>query len=63
MVRDGLDPVDPMPELEAEARTIPIQRLGRAEEVAATIAFLASSESGFTTGACLLVDGGMTAKL
>lgn len=63
MVRDGLDPIDPTLELEAEARTIPVKRLGRPDEIAAAIAFLASSESDFTTGACLLVDGGMTARL
>jgi NAD(P)-dependent dehydrogenase (short-subunit alcohol dehydrogenase family) len=63
MVRDGLDPIDPTPELEAEALTIPVKRLGEPAEIAAAIAFLASSESDFTTGACLLVDGGMTARL
>lgn len=63
MVRDGLDPVDPSAELETEAQTLPIKRLGQPEEIAAAIAFLASSESAFTTGACLLVDGGMTARL
>jgi 3-oxoacyl-[acyl-carrier protein] reductase len=39
------------------ART-PVGRLGRAEELAATIAFLASDRAGFTTGQAILVDGG-----
>jgi NAD(P)-dependent dehydrogenase (short-subunit alcohol dehydrogenase family) len=38
-------------------------RLGTPEEVAETVAFLASDEAGFVTGAHYLVDGGMTASL
>jgi len=39
--------------------TIPAGRLGRPEEVAAAVAFLASDEAGFITGATLDVNGGM----
>ena len=35
-----------------------MQRLGRPEEVAATVLFLASDESSFTTGQCFDVSGG-----
>jgi 2-dehydro-3-deoxy-L-rhamnonate dehydrogenase (NAD+) len=37
---------------------IPLRRLGRAAEVASLIAFLASEELSFSTGACFDVSGG-----
>ncbi|WP_422743296.1 SDR family NAD(P)-dependent oxidoreductase [Mycobacterium sp. WMMD1722] len=40
------------------AEGVPIGRLGRAEEVAAAVAFLASDESSFMYGANLDIDGG-----
>ncbi|MEV5147550.1 glucose 1-dehydrogenase [Streptomyces sp. NPDC052727] len=40
---------------------VPLHRFGKPEEVAATVAFLASEEANFITGAELLVDGGMAA--
>ncbi|GAB3168406.1 SDR family oxidoreductase [Amycolatopsis stemonae] len=42
----------------AEAARIAIGRLGRAEEVAAAVAFLASPDSSFMLGANVYVDGG-----
>jgi NAD(P)-dependent dehydrogenase (short-subunit alcohol dehydrogenase family) len=39
----------------------PAGRLGRAEDVAAMVAWLASEDSAFVTGQCLIVDGGLTA--
>ena len=44
--------------LEAFKARQPMGRLGRAEEIAALAAYLASDESGFTTGAIHIVDGG-----
>lgn len=40
----------------------PIGRLGEAEEVAGLVAYLASDEAAFLTGASYLVDGGYTAQ-
>ena len=37
---------------------IPVGRLGRPEEIAATVAFLASEEASFITGANIAVNGG-----
>jgi len=55
----------PSPEQRAElearyARTIPLGRLGEAEEVANTVLFLASSESSNIQAAEIFVDGGAT---
>jgi citronellol/citronellal dehydrogenase len=47
--------------VERWARTIPLGRLGRAEEVGALIAFLASPGGAYVTGATILVDGGVDA--
>ncbi|MGW8881021.1 SDR family NAD(P)-dependent oxidoreductase [Streptomyces mirabilis] len=38
---------------------VPLGRLGRPEEVAAAVAFLASEQSSFITGSSLYVDGGL----
>jgi 3-oxoacyl-[acyl-carrier protein] reductase len=44
---------------EAMLKAIPLGRTGRAEEIAATIAFLASDEAAYLTGQTLRVNGGM----
>jgi NAD(P)-dependent dehydrogenase (short-subunit alcohol dehydrogenase family) len=45
------------------AQRIPLRRIGRAEEVAAAYAFLASDDASFVHGAALVVDGGQLAVL
>jgi NAD(P)-dependent dehydrogenase (short-subunit alcohol dehydrogenase family) len=40
------------------AKLIPMNRFGEPEEVAAAVAYLASQDSGFITGAHLVIDGG-----
>ena len=56
------DVVRQMPELEMEyAKAIPMARLGRAEEISGVIAFLASDDASYLTGAAIPIDGGLTA--
>ncbi|HSI58072.1 MAG TPA: 3-oxoacyl-ACP reductase FabG [Ideonella sp.] len=55
------DMTEGLPEAQKAAllQQIPLQRLGRPEEIAHTVAFLASPEAGYITGAELHVNGGM----
>ena len=45
--------------LQAHAATIPVGRLGRPEELGDLVTFLASNKNTYTTGATILVDGGV----
>ena len=53
---------DPDAFLEMLVSGHPIGRIGLAEEIASAVAFLASDEASFITGAILPVDGGYTAR-
>ncbi|HEY1524432.1 MAG TPA: glucose 1-dehydrogenase [Solirubrobacteraceae bacterium] len=46
--------------LEAMRRAVPMRRLGRPEDIAPAVAFLASDAAGFITGQTLSVSGGLT---
>jgi 3-oxoacyl-[acyl-carrier protein] reductase len=43
------------------AQSVPLRRLGTAEEVAAMASYLCSSEAGYVTGQLFAIDGGLTA--
>ena len=45
------------------SRSIPMGRMGEAEEVADVIVFLASDAASYITGTCINVDGGMSGVL
>jgi NAD(P)-dependent dehydrogenase (short-subunit alcohol dehydrogenase family) len=46
--------------LDARARSVPLRRFGQAHEVASVVAFLASAESSYMSGAMVMADGGIT---
>ncbi len=57
---EGRNPGNPAPSKGALAR-IPMQRLGQASEVASIVAFLASDDASYVSGAAYIVDGGRMA--
>ncbi|MDV9034438.1 SDR family oxidoreductase [Pseudomonas sp. RAC1] len=52
--------IDSLPGTDQRRDSVPLKRYGTAEEIAATIAFLASDGAAYITGQNLRVDGGLT---
>jgi NAD(P)-dependent dehydrogenase (short-subunit alcohol dehydrogenase family) len=52
--------IDSLPATEERRSSVPMQRYGTSEEIAATISFLASPGAAYITGQNLRVDGGLT---
>lgn len=52
--------IDSLPATEERRDSVPMQRYGKSEEIAATVAFLASEGAGYITGQNIRVDGGLT---
>ena len=49
--------------VEQRIQAVPLKRAGKPEELAATVAFLASEHAGFITGENIQIDGGQTRAL
>lgn len=51
--------IDSLPATEERRQGVPMARYGKSEEIAATVAFLASDGAGYITGQNIRVDGGL----
>ena len=51
--------IDSLPQTEERRQSVPMQRYGQADEVGATVAFLASEGAAYITGQNIRVDGGL----
>ncbi|MBK3778252.1 SDR family oxidoreductase [Azospirillum brasilense] len=52
--------IDSLPATEERRQGVPMARYGKSEEIAATVAFLASDGAGYITGQNIRVDGGLS---
>jgi 3(or 17)beta-hydroxysteroid dehydrogenase len=59
---EAMSSKDPAKARERLTQAAPLGRLGEPDEVAYLVVYLASDESRFTTGAELVIDGGLTAR-
>src|ERR1700744_2796112 len=58
-IKDTVPPgADPETALKEKAKNIPLGRIGKPEELAAVVAFLASEQAAYVSGTTIQVDGG-----
>jgi len=55
--------IDSLPATDERRQSVPMQRYGTSEEIAAAIAFLASEGAAYITGQNIRVDGGLTRSI
>jgi NAD(P)-dependent dehydrogenase (short-subunit alcohol dehydrogenase family) len=55
--------IDSLPATEERRASVPMKRYGKSEEIAATVAFLASDGAAYITGQNIRVDGGITRSI
>lgn len=60
MIETDMTQVLPESVKEQMLNQIPLNRIGKPDEIAAAVAFLASDEAAYITGQVIAVDGGMT---
>ena len=61
----SLDPVNSLGAegLKQAASLVPLQRIGRADEVAELVGFLCSERAAYITGQSIIIDGGLTVRM
>ncbi len=59
----GTEAMEKSYDLKVRAQQVPMRRIGKPEELGATVSFFFSDLARFTTGASIQVDGGMVATL
>ena len=58
ILTDAMAQLADAPQIDQMARAIPLRRLGKPEEIAYAMLYLASDEAAFVTGQTIVVDGG-----